>query len=82
MLRSDPQAQEAVSAANVANMQISIAAGSAIGGLLVDSAGLAVVYTTAGAIALASAAIALTAGTHPQPPPTPASANPASQSGS
>ena len=39
MLRSDPDAQEAASAANVSNMQISIAAGSAVGGLLIDSAG-------------------------------------------
>ncbi len=68
MLRSDPQAQEAVSAANVCNLQLSIAAGSALGGLLVDSAGLAVVYTTGGAIALASAVFALIAGGRSQPP--------------
>jgi predicted MFS family arabinose efflux permease len=61
MLRSDPEAQEAASAANVSNMQISIAAGSALGGLLIDSAGLATVYTAAGSIALASAAFALIA---------------------
>ena len=51
MLRSDPEAQEAASAANVSNMQISIAAGSAVGGLLIDSAGLSAVYTVAGSIA-------------------------------
>jgi predicted MFS family arabinose efflux permease len=62
MLRAVPGAQEAASAANVSNVQISIAAGSAIGGLLVDSAGLATVYTAAGSIALASAAFALIAG--------------------
>lgn len=62
MLRSDPQAQEAASAANVSNMQLSIAAGSAVGGLLVDSAGLVPVYTVAGSIALASAVFALIAG--------------------
>ncbi len=67
MLRSDPQAQEAVSAANVSNLQISIAAGSALGGLLIDSAGLAVVYTTGGTIALASAVFALIAGRQSQP---------------
>jgi predicted MFS family arabinose efflux permease len=61
MLRSDPQAQEAASAANVSNMQIAIAAGSALGGLLIDSAGLTTVYTAAGSIALASAAFALIA---------------------
>jgi hypothetical protein len=52
----------AASAANVSMMQISIAAGSAIGGLLVDSTGLAAVYTVAGSIALASAVFALIAG--------------------
>jgi predicted MFS family arabinose efflux permease len=62
MLRSDPGAQEAASAANVSNMQISIAAGSALGGLLVDAAGLVTVYTVAGSIALASAVFALIAG--------------------
>jgi predicted MFS family arabinose efflux permease len=40
----------------------SIAAGSAIGGVLVDSAGLIAVYTVAGSIALASATFALIAG--------------------
>ena len=62
MLRSDPGAQEAVSAANVSNMQISIAVGSAVGGLLIDSTGLVTVYTAAGSIALASAVFALIAG--------------------
>jgi predicted MFS family arabinose efflux permease len=62
MLRSDPEAQEAVSAANVSNMQISIAVGSAVGGLLIDSAGLVTVYTVAGSIALASAVFALITG--------------------
>jgi hypothetical protein len=50
--------------ANVSNMQISIAAGSALGGVLVDSAGLATVYTTAGAITLAAAVFALITGRH------------------
>ncbi len=62
MLRSDPDAQEAASAANVSNMQIAIAAGSAVGGLLIDSAGLITVYAVAGSIALASAVFALIAG--------------------
>jgi predicted MFS family arabinose efflux permease len=66
MFRSVPLAQEAVSAANVSNMQISIAVGSAVGGLLVDSAGLAAVYAVAGSIALAAAIFALTAG-RPRP---------------
>ncbi len=64
MLRSDPGAQEAASAANVSNMQISIAAGSAVGGLLVDPAGLVTVYTVAGSIAFASAVFALIKGSH------------------
>jgi predicted MFS family arabinose efflux permease len=71
MLRADPQAQEAVSAVNVSNLQISIAAGSALGGLLVDSAGLPVVYTTAGAVALASAVFAVIAGRRSQPSTAP-----------
>ena len=62
MLWTVPEAQEAASAANVSNMQISIAAGSALGGLLIDSAGLVAVYTAAGSIALVSAVFALMAG--------------------
>lgn len=62
MLRADPGAQEAASAANVSNMQMSIAAGSAVGGLLVDTAGLVTVYTVAGSIALVSAVFALIGG--------------------
>jgi predicted MFS family arabinose efflux permease len=50
------------SAANVSNMQISIVAGSAVGGLLIDSAGLVTVYTVADSLALASAVFALIAG--------------------
>ena len=55
MLRSDPHAAEAASEANVSSMRISIAAGSAVGSLLIDSAGLVTVCTVAGSIALASA---------------------------
>jgi predicted MFS family arabinose efflux permease len=62
MLRAVPDAQEAASAANVSNMQISIAIGSAVGGLLVDNAGLASVYAAGGSIALASALFAFAAG--------------------
>jgi predicted MFS family arabinose efflux permease len=61
-LRAVPDAQEAASAANVSNMQISIAIGSAVGGLLVDNAGTAAVYVAGGTIALASAAFAFAAG--------------------
>jgi predicted MFS family arabinose efflux permease len=58
MLRAMPDAQEAASAVNVSNMQISIAIGSAVGGLLVDHAGLAPVYVVGGAIVLTSAVFA------------------------
>lgn len=59
LLSAVPHAQEAASAVNVANMQLSIALGSAVGGLLVDSAGLTAVYTVGGAIAVVAAAFAL-----------------------
>jgi predicted MFS family arabinose efflux permease len=43
----------------VATMQISIAAGSALGGVLIDSTSLRIVFLTGGAVLLASALIAL-----------------------
>jgi predicted MFS family arabinose efflux permease len=58
MLHAMPDAQEAASAVNVSNMQISIAIGSAVGGLLVDHAGLAPVYVVGGTIVLAAALFA------------------------
>ena len=62
MLRAMPDAQEAASAVNVSNLQISIAIGSAVGGLLVDHAGLVPVYVIGGAIVIASALFASVAG--------------------
>jgi predicted MFS family arabinose efflux permease len=67
MLRAMPGAEEAAAAVNVSNMQISIAAGSAIGGLLVDHAGLAPVYRAAGVIVLAAALFASIAGRRTRP---------------
>jgi predicted MFS family arabinose efflux permease len=67
MLRAVPDAQEAASAMNVSNMQISIAIGSAVGGLLVDNAGIAAVYLAGGSVALASALFAFAAGRRPPP---------------
>lgn len=66
MLRAMPHAQEAASAVNVSNMQISIAIGSAVGGLLVDHAGLVPVYVIGGAIVLTSALFASIAGRRAQ----------------
>jgi predicted MFS family arabinose efflux permease len=66
MLRAMPDAQEAASAVNVSNMQISIAIGSAVGGLLVDNAGLAPVYVVGGAITLTAALFASIAGSRVQ----------------
>jgi predicted MFS family arabinose efflux permease len=67
MLRAMPGAEEAASAVNVSNMQISIAIGSAVGGLLVDHAGIASVYRAGGAILLAAALFASIAGRRTQP---------------
>lgn len=70
LLLAVPDAQEAASAVGVSTMQISIAAGSAVGGLLVDSAGLTTVFTAGGLIALAGALVALTIGRPSPAPPT------------
>jgi len=67
MLHAMPGAEEAASAVNVSNMQISIAVGSAVGGLLVDHAGLAPVYRVAGVIVLAAALFASIAGRRTRP---------------
>lgn len=66
MLRAMPDAQEAASAVNVSNLQISIAIGSAVGGLLVDNAGLVPVYLVGGAIVIVSALFASIAGRRAQ----------------
>lgn len=66
MLRSTPASPEAASAVNVSNMQISIAIGSAVGGLLVDHTGLTSVYVTGGVILLAAALFAAIAGSRTQ----------------
>ncbi len=62
MLQAAPRAQEAASAVNVTNLQISIALGSALGGILVDSASLQTVYITAASITLAAGLLATTSG--------------------
>jgi predicted MFS family arabinose efflux permease len=66
MLRAVPDAQEAASAVNVSDMQISIAIGSAVGGLLVDNVGLASVYVAGGSIAFSASS----------PPANPSSSRP------
>jgi predicted MFS family arabinose efflux permease len=50
--------QEPASSVGVTTMQIAIAGGAALGGLLVDSAGLTTVFAVAGSIAVAAALIA------------------------
>lgn len=60
MLESAPNAQEAASALAVATMQTSIALGAAVGGSLVDAAGVAVVFTVGGAIAVGAGLLAVT----------------------
>lgn len=62
MLQAVPGAQEAASAVNVTNLQVSIAVGSALGGTLVDSASLRTVYITAASITLAAGLLATTFG--------------------
>lgn len=67
-LRAVPGAQEAASAVNVTNLQLSIAAGSALGGILVDSASLQTVYITAASVTLAAGLLAAAFG-HMRPKP-------------
>lgn len=50
--------QEPASSVGVTTMQIAIASGAALGGLLVDTAGLTTVFAVAGSIAVAAALIA------------------------
>lgn len=62
MLDAVPETQEAASAANVTNLQIALAAGSALGGILVDATTPRIVFLTAGATVLAGGALAGLAG--------------------
>jgi predicted MFS family arabinose efflux permease len=55
MLSATPDAPEASSALLITISQLAIAAGSALGGVLVDSAGLAALFVISGIVALASA---------------------------
>jgi predicted MFS family arabinose efflux permease len=61
MLTAAPDAPEASSAVLIAVLQLAIAVGSAVGGLLVDSAGLAVVFLVSGLIAVGSSLFGLLA---------------------
>jgi predicted MFS family arabinose efflux permease len=54
--------QEPASSVGVTTMQIAIAGGAALGGLLVDSAGLTTVFAVAGAIAVAASLLAMVVG--------------------
>lgn len=61
MLTATPDAPEASSTMLITVMQLAIAVGSALGGLLVDSAGLAAVFIVSGIIAIASSLFGLIA---------------------
>jgi predicted MFS family arabinose efflux permease len=58
MLTATPKAPEASAAMLMSVLQLAIAAGSAVGGILVDSAGLRAVFMVAGAAAIIAALIA------------------------
>jgi predicted MFS family arabinose efflux permease len=58
MLTATPDAPEASAAVLMSVLQLAIALGSALGGLLVDSAGLEAVFVAAGITAIAAALIA------------------------
>lgn len=60
LLKSVPSSQEAAASVAVATMQISIAAGSALGGLLVDSTSLRTVFVTGGAVLIVAGLLAFT----------------------
>ena len=60
LLRAVPDGQEAAASIAVSTMQLSIAAGSALGGLLVDSTSLRTVFITGGAVLILSALVATT----------------------
>ena len=69
MYSSSPRLYEAGSALMVSAFQISLAAGAAIGGLLVDSHGIPVAFFASGAVSLIGAAVAGTlSGRHPSEP--------------
>jgi DHA1 family purine ribonucleoside efflux pump-like MFS transporter len=61
MVTATPDAPEASAAVLMSVLQASIAAGSALGGLLVDSAGLETVFVVAGATAVAAGAFTVIA---------------------
>jgi predicted MFS family arabinose efflux permease len=61
-LSSAGQHQEPASSVGVTTMQIAIAGGAALGGLLVDSAGLTTVFAVAGTLAIAAALLATAIG--------------------
>jgi predicted MFS family arabinose efflux permease len=61
MLRSDPAAPEAASAMFITISQLAIAIGAALGGVLIDTAGLTAVFVTSGAVAIAAAVLAAAA---------------------
>jgi MFS family permease len=63
MLTTTPDAPEASAAVLMSVLQLAIALGSAVGGLLVDSAGLEALFVAAGITAIAAALIA-TVGRH------------------
>jgi predicted MFS family arabinose efflux permease len=65
LLKAVPLAPEASSAVLITVMQLSIAIGSAVGGLLVDSADLAVVFIVSGSIVLVAAVFAAIANASP-----------------
>ncbi|GAA4581347.1 MFS transporter [Planotetraspora phitsanulokensis] len=59
MLTATPHAPEAASSIFITVMQLAIAIGSGVGGVLVDSAGLSTVFVASGITAIASAFFAL-----------------------
>ena len=65
MLTATPDAPEASAAVLMSVLQLSIAVGSALGGLLVDSEGLAAVFVVSGAVAIGAALFAAATQTLP-----------------
>ena len=61
-LSSAGEHQEPASSVGVTTMQIAIAGGAALGGLLVDTAGLTTVFAVAGSLAVAAALLAMAIG--------------------
>jgi predicted MFS family arabinose efflux permease len=61
MLTATPDTPEASSAHVITISQLAIAVGSALGGVLVDSAGLAFLFVISGTVAVASALFGLLA---------------------